>query len=73
MAFPSPSVPWSVDEDNDQRIVVKDGAGQVVHSAEWGDIPSERGASFAEQVIRFERANAHAMVAAVNAVYGRGR
>lgn len=72
MTTKTPAIPWTVDEDNDQRIVVKDAEGHIVHSAEWADIPSERGAAFAEEIVMFERGNAHAMVAAVNTVYGGG-
>jgi hypothetical protein len=46
--------------------------GTVVHQVEYSDIPTERGAAFVEQIVNDERANAYAMVAAVNAAHGAG-
>lgn len=58
--------PWRIDQDNDKGIVVMDDIGNVVHACDYGDIPEERGPAFYEQIVSQERANAHAMVEAVN-------
>lgn len=58
--------PWRIDQDNEQGVVVKDDKGNVVHAENYHDIPTERGAAFAEQIIGEARINAYAMVAGVN-------
>lgn len=68
----TPRTPWRVDEDNERRIVVKDDAGNVVHHAEYDDIPTERGSAFREQIIADERTTALAMVKAVNFYFRSG-
>jgi hypothetical protein len=60
------NAPWRIDRDNEKGIVVVDDVGRVVHAADYGDIPTERGPSFYEQIIQIERANCYAMVEAVN-------
>jgi hypothetical protein len=61
------AAPWTIDEDNDARIVVKDDRGEVVHHAEFADIPSGFSERMRALMIAQERANCRAMVAAVNA------
>lgn len=58
--------PWRIDEDNAERIVIKDDRGTVVHQTEYDDIPDEINAAFREQIIKTERINAHAIVSAIN-------
>lgn len=59
--------PWRIDMDNAQGVIVKDDRGTVVHAADYGDIPDERGPAFREQIVQQERENAYAMVEGVNA------
>ena len=58
--------PWRIDYDNESGVAVVDDLGNLVHSCDYGDIPTERGAAFFEQIVKLERANAHAMVNCVN-------
>lgn len=58
--------PWLIDQDNAEGIVVKDDKGNIVHFEDYGSIPDEHGAAFREKIVAEARANAHAMVEAVN-------
>jgi hypothetical protein len=58
--------PWRLDQDNDQGIVIKDDLGNIVHAIDYGEIPTERGAAFREQLVCQARDDAHAMINCVN-------
>ena len=71
MSNRKPATPWMIDQDNARGIVVKDGRGNVVHTANYDDICDEGIAAHRDDIIADERTNAHAMVEAVNALYAR--
>jgi hypothetical protein len=58
--------PWRIDKDNAEGIEIVADNGDLVFIENWGDLPSERGAGFAEQVITQSRANAYLIVELVN-------
>lgn len=55
-------LPWRIDQDNADGVSVVGANGNLVHYEDFGGIPTERGAAFAEQVIGEARANAALMV-----------
>jgi hypothetical protein len=65
-----PLTPWMLDQDNNAGIVITDDRGNVVHAVSYADIPSAASADCRADIIRRERANAHAMVTAINVLYG---
>ena len=58
--------PWRIDKDNAEGIEIVADNGDLVFTESWGDLPSERGVGFAEQIIIQSRANAYLIVDAVN-------
>ena len=58
--------PWRIDKDNAEGIEIVADNGDLVFTESWGDLPSERGVGFAEQIISQSRANAYLIVDAVN-------
>ena len=58
--------PWRIGKDNAEGIEIVADNGDLVFTESWGDLPSERGVGFAEQIISQSRANAYLIVDAVN-------
>ena len=65
MAHYAKSTKWHIDKNNAEGIEIIDlNDGHLVHIEDWGCIPTERGASFAEQVVQQARSDAYLIAVA---------
>lgn len=55
---------WTLDQDNDDGVMVKDSFGNIVHYEKFPDMPNKKEDRFYQQIVQMHRSNARLIAAA---------
>lgn len=57
-------IEWTLDQDNDDGVIVKDSFGNIVHYEKFPDMPNKKEDRFYQQIVQMHRSNARLIATA---------